>query len=161
MSVEARIQARTVRVMMELNYWLYFHTPTYTQGDFMADFWLPSHNRTRETENGSTLSFMDHDNFKDIGRLAHEVGELQRHGEPNAYENEQLKKEVDKLSAGLNPLDQLQIFSAVAGYVQVAATHPAGSRICVEDPHHELASLAEGELYQKTGLAADLLKVCP
>lgn len=127
----------------------------------MAEHWLPEKDRTRVTQNGSTLSFMDHELFTAIGKLAHEVGELKRHDDKFAYELGVMGEKVEGLGASLSSTDGLQVLLAVEAYINLAATHPEGSRICTHDPHHELAALTESRLYQASGLAANLMQVCP
>lgn len=127
----------------------------------MPQAWIPDHDKTRETENGSTVSFMDHKAFKDIGKLAHELGEHKRHGERYAHLERKLNELRGALEAELEPLDQVQVFTAVEGYVHIAETHPEGDRICDRDFQHQLAPLEEGGLYYASGLAADLRVVCP
>lgn len=128
----------------------------------MTDGWLPKHDRTRTTQNGSTVSFLDHELFQKIGAKAHALGDLRRHAEPSAFEQSQLDKMVDELNAGLELSDAFHVEAAVAGYVRVAATHAEGSAICLSHPGHpDAAILSEGELYRESGLRADLIRVCP
>lgn len=127
----------------------------------MSEPWIPDHDRTRVTQNGSTVSGLDDTRFKDIGKLAHELGELKKHGEPLTHASSTLKTEVDKLIAGLEFVDQVQVELAVEAYIDLAAMHPEGSRLCTRDPHHEVSKLASGKLYEASGLAADFMKVCP